>query len=73
MITHAKCDRVADVDKFLNKAGLKPSEVQITHVTTGYQSYYMVFFDDPELAPKKKTKGKTPDVTPEPELSAESV
>ena len=73
MITHAKCDRVADVDKFLNKAGLKPSEVQITHVTTGYQSYYMVFFDDPELAPKKKTKGKVPDVTPEPEASAESV
>ena len=73
MITHAKCDRVADVDKFLNKAGLKPSEVQITHVTTGYQSYYMVFFDDPGLAPKKKTKGKVPDVTPEPEVSAESV
>ena len=73
MITHAKCDRVADVDKFLNKAGLKPSEVQITHAATGYQSYYMVFFDDPELAPKKKTKGKVPDVTPEPEVSAESV
>ena len=59
MITHAKCDKVADVDKFLNKAGLKPSEVQITHVTTGYQSYYMVFYDDPELTPKKKTKNKT--------------
>ena len=70
MITHAKCDRVADVDKFLNKAGLKPSEVQITHVTTGYQSYYMVFFDDPELAPKKKTKGKVPEVIPAPAVSA---
>ena len=73
MITHVKCKEVADVDKFLNKAGLKPSEVQITHAATGYQSYYMVFFDDPELAPKKKTKGKVPDVTPEPEVSAESV
>lgn len=73
MITHVKCKEVADVDKFLNKAGLKPNEVQITHVTTGYQSYYMVFYDDPELAPKKKTKGNTPDVTPEQEVSAESV
>ena len=73
MITHAKCDRVADVDKFLNKAGLKLNEVQITHAATGYQSYYMVFFDDPELAPKKKTKVNAPAVTPEPELSAESV
>ena len=70
MITHAKCDKVADVDKFLNKAGLNPSEVQITHVTTGYQSYYMVFFDDPELALKKKTKVNAPAVTPEPEVSA---
>ena len=73
MITHVKCEKVADVDKFLNKAGLKPSEVQITHVTTGYQSFYMVFFDDPELSPKKKTKIKAPAVTPEPEVSAESV
>lgn len=73
MITHVRCDQVADVDKFLNKAGLKVTEVQITHVTTGYKSFYMVFFDDPELAPKKKTKGKVPDVTPEPEVSAESV
>lgn len=73
MITHVKCEKVADVDKFLNKAGLKPSEVQITHVTTGYQSFYMVFFDDPELAPKKKTKIKAPAATPEPEVSAESV
>lgn len=73
MITHVKCEKVADVDKFLNKVGLKPSEVQITHVTTGYQSFYMVFFDDPELSPKKKTKIKAPAVTPEPEVSAESV
>lgn len=73
MITHVRCDQVADVDKFLNKAGLKVTEVQITHVTTGYKSFYMVFFDDPELAPKKKAKGKVPDVTPEPEVSAESV
>ena len=73
MITHVKCKEVADVDKFLNKAGLKLSEVQITHAATGYQSYYMVFFDDPELAPKKKTKVKAPEVTSEPELSAESV
>lgn len=70
MITHVRCDQVADVDKFLNKAGLKVTEVQITHVTTGYKSFYMVFFDDPELAPKKKTKGKVPDVTPEPEVIA---
>lgn len=70
MITHVRCDQVADVDKFLNKAGLKVTEVQITHVTTGYKSFYMVFFDDPELAPKKKTKGKVPEVTPEPEVSA---
>jgi hypothetical protein len=52
---------------------LKLNEVQITHAATGYQSYYMVFFDDPELAPKKKTKGKAPGVTPGPEVSAESV
>lgn len=73
MITHVKCDQVADVDKFLNKAGLKVTEVQITHVTTGYKSFYMVFFDDPELTPKKKTKVKAPDVTPEPEANTGSV
>ena len=73
MITHVKCKEVADVDKFLNKAGLKLNEVQITHAATGYQSYYMVFFDDPELAPKKKTKDKAPEVTPGPEASAGSV
>lgn len=73
MITHVKCDQVADVDKFLNKAGLKVTEVQITHVTTGYKSFYMVFYDDPELTPKKKTKVKTPEVTSEPEVNTESV
>lgn len=73
MITHVRCDQVADVDKFLNKAGLKVTEVQITHVTTGYKSFYMVFFDDPELTPKKKTKAKAPAVTPEPEVNPESV
>lgn len=73
MITHVRCDQVADVDKFLNKAGLKVTEVQITHVTTGYKSFYMVFFDDPELTPKKKTKVKAPDVTLEPEVNTESV
>lgn len=73
MITHVKCDQVADVDKFLNKAGLKVTEVQITHVTTGYKSFYMVFFDDPELTPKKKTKVKAPEVTSEPEVNTESV
>lgn len=73
MITHVKCEKVADVDKFLNKSGLKPSEAQITHVTTGYQSFYMVFYDDPELTPKKKTKVKAPEVTSEPEARTESV
>lgn len=73
MITHVRCDQVADVDKFLNKAGLKVTEVQITHVTTGYKSFYMVFFDDPELTPKKKAKAKAPAVTPEPEVNPESV
>ena len=73
MITHVRCKEVVDVDKFLNKAGLKLNEVQITHAATGYQSYYMVFFDDPELTSKKKTKAKTPAVTPEPEVSTESV
>ncbi len=73
MITHVRCDQVADVDKFLNKAGLKVTEVQITHVTTGYKSFYMVFFDDPELTPKKKTKVKALDVIPEPEANTESV
>lgn len=58
MITHVKCDQVADVDKFLNKAGLKVTEVQVTHVTTGYKSFYMVFYDDPELT-GKKPKNKT--------------
>lgn len=72
MITHVKCKEVADVDKFLNKAGLKLNEVQITHAATGYQSYYMVFFDDPELTTKKK-KAKAPSVNPEPEVNTESV
>jgi hypothetical protein len=48
MVKHVQCKNVADVDKFLNKAGLKPSEVQITHTTTGYQSFYMVFYEEPE-------------------------
>lgn len=73
MITHVKCKEVAEVDKFLNKAGLKLSEVQITHATTGYQSFYMVFFDDPELTTKKKTKANAPEVTSEPEVNTESV
>ena len=73
MITHVKCKKVDEVDKFLNKAGLKVTEVQITHVTTGYKSFYMVLYDDPELTPKKKTKVKAPEVTSEPEVNTESV
>jgi hypothetical protein len=56
MITHVRCKEVADVDKFLNKAGLKLNEVQITHASTGYQSYYMVFFDEPEVGSGKNVK-----------------
>jgi hypothetical protein len=56
MITHVRCKEVADVDKFLNKAGLKLNEVQITHASTGYQSYYMVFFDEPEDGSCKNVK-----------------
>lgn len=66
MITHARCKGVDDVDKFLNKAGLKPSEVQITYTATGFQSYYMVFFDDPTLQ-GKKPKGKKKTETEQPE------
>lgn len=58
MITHVKCKKVDEVDKFLNKAGLKPNEVQITYVATGFQSYYMIFYEDPTLTPKKKSKSK---------------
>lgn len=48
MVKHVQRKAVGDVDKFLNKAGLKPAEVNIVHVSSGYGSYYMVFFDEPE-------------------------
>ena len=47
MVKHVQCKGVGDVDKFLNKAGLKLSEVQICHVAGGYGSYYMVFYNEP--------------------------
>jgi len=54
MVKHVQCKGVSDVDKFLNKAGLKPAEVNIVHAGNGYGSYYMVFFDDPEDSTEQK-------------------
>jgi len=47
MVKHVQCKGVADVDKFLNKAGLKPADVNIVHVVGRYNSSYMVFYDEP--------------------------
>lgn len=55
MVKHVQCKGVGDVDKFLNKAGLKPGEVNIVHVAGGYGSYYMVFFDEPADLPHPET------------------
>ena len=54
MVKHVQCKGVADVDKFLNKAGLKPAEVNIVHVVGRYNSNYMVFYDEPEDNPESK-------------------
>ena len=56
MVKHVQCKAVGDVDKFLNKAGLKPAEVNIVHASSGYGSYYMVFFDEPEEGSDKNVK-----------------
>lgn len=54
MVKHVQCKGVADVDKFMNKAGLKPYEVSIVHVVGRYGSNYMVFYDEPEDAAETK-------------------
>lgn len=54
MITHARFKDIAEVDKFLNKAGLRLDEVQITHTVNRGGGFYMVFYDDPEAGAKTK-------------------
>ena len=56
MVKHVQCKSVGDVDKFLNRAGLKPADVNIVHAGNGYGSYYMVFFDEPEEGSDKNVK-----------------
>ena len=54
MVKHVQIKAVADVDKFLNKAGLKLNEVQIVYTVGKFGGNYMVFFDEPEAGIEKK-------------------
>lgn len=58
MVQHAKCDKIADVDKFFEKSGMPLDRVKIVHVSTKMSGFYMVFYDDGLPYPEKKTRGK---------------
>lgn len=49
MVTHQKCDKVADVDAFMKETGLKVTQVQIVYVTSKFNGHYMVFYDTADM------------------------
>ena len=58
MVQHAKCDKIADVDKFFEKSGMPLDRVKIVHVSTKMGGFYMIFYDDGLPYPEKKPRGK---------------
>ena len=59
MVQHAKCDKIADVDKFFATSKMPLDQVKIVHVSTRASGFYMVFYDDGLPYPEKKSRGKT--------------
>lgn len=51
MVQHIQIKSVAEVDKFLNKAGLHLDEVQIVYTVGKYGGNYMVFYESKEENP----------------------
>ena len=63
MIRHEKLNGVADVDKFLNKSGLKLPQVQIVYAVQKFGGNYFVFYDADDVkmteeAPAEPAKRK---------------
>jgi hypothetical protein len=58
MIQHAKCDKIADVDKFFATSKMPLDQVKIVHVSTRASGFYMIFYDDGLPYPEKKGRGK---------------
>lgn len=63
MIKHEKLNGVADVDKFLNKSGLKLPQVQIVYAVQKFGGNYFVFYDTDDVnstedAPAEPAKRK---------------
>ena len=58
MIRHAKCDKIADVDKFFVAAKIQLDQVKIVHVSTRASGFYMIFYDDGLPYPEKTGRGK---------------
>lgn len=74
MVTHARCDKLADVEKFFAGSGLKLADTQIVHVSTRCAGFYLVFYDDgTEPAPKRtrRAKAEPEKETAEPEQEKE--
>jgi len=49
MIKHEKLNGVADVDKFMNKSGLKLPQVQIVYAVQKFGGNYFVFYDTDDV------------------------
>lgn len=49
MIKHEKLNGVSDVDKFLNKSGLKLPQVQIVYAVQKFGGNYFVFYDTDDV------------------------
>ena len=79
MITHEKCPGVSDVEKFLNRSGLRLDQVKIVYGSAGrFSGSYYVFYDTLDYKepaqlklPKKSPVPKPPVPAKEPEKEPE--
>ena len=55
MVRHQKCHGVADVDKFINSAGLRLDQVQVVYGMSRVGGDYYVFYETPAPPAKKRT------------------
>lgn len=62
MVKHEKCHGVSDVDKFLNRSGLRLDQVQIVYGLSKFGGDYFVFYDAPDEKPSRR-KAPEPDDT----------
>jgi len=62
MVKHEKCHGVSDVDKFLNRSGLRLDQVQIVYGLSKFGGDYYVFYDAPDEKPSRR-KQPEPDDT----------